>query len=72
MTKRERRRIEREKTHGPERVIVSTSLEGIDTLTCGHTYNSYGKEPRGNNPAKYRRCMECLKSVIMNPHEPKS
>lgn len=59
MTKRERRRIKREEMNGPERVIVST-VEGIDTLTCGHTYETYGNEPRGKHPVKYRRCVVCL------------
>ena len=61
MNKRERRRIEREKKNGPERLITSWTPEAV-TLECGHVIlNPKRSQTVHMRMPKHYRCLECKK-----------
>lgn len=56
--KRAKRRLEREKTQGPERRIVNLAMDHA-VLECGHVIVDPPRHSLVTEP-KYYRCIECL------------
>lgn len=57
--KRIKRRLEREKQFGPERKVISFTVEAA-VLDCGHTVIPVIQETVHMRQPKYIRCFQCL------------